>query len=148
MIKLTQKIYLLLPPSFRQFFKFGIVGGIGFFVDAGVLYLCMALGMGPYGGRVVSFFAAASTTWLCNRLFTFRHHKSDDTLHVQWAKFLLVSMGGFVFNYGSYAALIATSALTAAYPIIGVAVGSIAGMFFNFFVSRRLVFGKSPSAPL
>jgi putative flippase GtrA len=130
-----------IPLPLRQFLKFGIVGGIGFVVDAGVLYACMkGLDMGPYTGRIVSFIAAASSTWFCNRHFTFKDSKGDDKLHVQWLKFLVVSMGGFVFNYGAYAALIWGSPLVAAYPVLGVAAGSIAGMFFNFFVSRKLVF--------
>lgn len=139
---LIDSITSRLPHGLIQFLKFGIVGGIGFLVDTGVLYTCMyLLGMGPYSGRVVSFIVAASTTWICNRLFTFKGHESDDAAHVQWAKFVVVSMGGFVFNYGAYALLIATIPLVHEHPVIGVAAGSIAGMFFNFFVSKKVVFG-------
>ncbi len=123
-----------------QFLKFGIVGFAGFVVDAGVLKFCMVeFDMGPYSGRVISFLAAATTTWICNRLFTFRGQGAGP-MHKQWAKFLLVSIGGFTLNYGTYAALIATQALVREYPVLGVAAGSVAGMFFNFFASRRLVF--------
>jgi len=87
--------------SIVQFIKFGIVGVIGFVVDAGVLTLCMqSFGMGPYEGRGVSFLIAVTTTWLCNRLFTFRGHESGDTLARQWAKFAVVGCGGFALNYG------------------------------------------------
>ena len=128
-------------PLLAQFFKFGLVGIVGFIVDAGVLYLCMTFGgMGPYSGRVVSFILGATSTWICNRLFTFKGHRSKDPAHIQWIKFVIVSMGGFTFNYGTYALLIAHTPLVASYPVLGVAAGSIAGMFFNFFVSRRVVF--------
>jgi len=123
-----------------QLFKFGLVGVVGYVVDVGVLTFCMReLGMGPYTGRLFSFVAGASSTWICNRLFTFRG-QGKGHFGVQWAKFLGVSAGGFTLNYGTYALLIATMPLVHKYPPLGVAAGSLAGMFFNFFASRRLVF--------
>ncbi|MDD2326551.1 MAG: GtrA family protein [Alphaproteobacteria bacterium] len=128
-------------PLFSQFFKFGLVGVLGFLVDTGVLYACMIfLDMGPYSGRAVSFLVGASSTWICNRCFTFKGCGNNDPVHVQWMKFLVVCAGGFVFNYGTYAFMIAHVPLVAAHPVLGVAAGSIAGMFFNFFGSRRIVF--------
>ena len=77
-----------------QFFKFGLVGVVGFLVDVGVLQFCMAMfGMNPYSGRLVSFLAAASATWICNRHFTFRG-QGQGPAHVQWMKFRLVSARG------------------------------------------------------
>jgi len=123
-----------------QFFKFGLVGVIGYIVDVGVLKLCMSVfGMGPYVGRLFSFFIAATTTWICNRLFTFREQKHGHA-GKQWARFLVVCAGGFVLNYGAYAVLIATVSVVHDYPSLGVAAGSVAGMFFNFFAARKLVF--------
>ena len=123
-----------------QFLKFGIVGVIGFLVDVGILNFCMhEFGMGRYSGRLVSFIIAASTTWICNRLFTFRGQGGGHA-GKQWAKFVTVSAGGFVLNYGTYALLIATVPLVHEYPWLGVAAGSVAGMFFNFFAARRVVF--------
>jgi len=124
-----------------QFFKFGLVGIIGYVVDVAVLAFCMRVfGMGPYTGRIFSFLAGASTTWICNRLFTFRGQGRDDHAGVQWAKFVIVCTGGFALNYGTYALLVATSPLVREYLPLGVAAGSLAGMFFNFFAAKRLVF--------
>lgn len=123
-----------------QFGKFGMVGLVGLGVDIAVLYLVMAfVGLGPYGGRVVSFLAAATTTWALNRSFTFRG-EHDGTVFRQWAKFIAANSVGGAFNYLTYAALIAGTATVAAHPFLGVAAGSIAGMFFNFTASKRLVF--------
>lgn len=123
-----------------QFLKFGIVGVIGLLVDIGALEFCMTMfGMGPYAGRLVSFLVAASVTWICNRLFTFRGQGAGPA-HVQWVKFLAACTGGFALNYGTYAALIATVPLVHDHPSLGVAAGAIAGMFFNFFAARRVVF--------
>ena len=57
--------------SLGQFLRFGLVGTAGFVVDAAALTAAMALGLGPYGGRVVSYLAAVTFTWAMNRRFTF-----------------------------------------------------------------------------
>jgi putative flippase GtrA len=61
-------------------------------------------------------------------------------VHRQWALFLLVNLGGFVLNYGTYALLVSLVPVVAANPVLGVAAGSIAGMFSNFILSRQVVF--------
>lgn len=123
----------------QEFLRFGLVGTIGFLVDSGVLYGAIGLGAGLYLGRAISYVAAATATWGLNRVWTFRGRGSGP-VHRQWALFVAVNLVGFVLNYGTYAVLVATVPLVAAHPILGVAAGSIAGMFTNFFLSRRLVF--------
>ncbi len=123
-----------------QFGKFGMVGVVGFIVDVAVLYLLLATtDFGRYGSRVLSFLSASTTTWTLNRNFTFRG-EHDGTLLRQWAKFVAANSFGGMLNYGTYAALIAYSPLVAAHPVLGVAAGSIAGMFFNFTAAKKLVF--------
>lgn len=122
-----------------EFMRFGVVGTIGFVVDTAVLYGGLALGLGLYGGRAVSYLAAATTTWALNRLWTFRG-RGDGPVHQQWALFLLVNLVGFAINYGTYAALIEFVPMVAALPVLGVAAGALAGMFGNFVLSRQLVF--------
>ena len=123
----------------QEFLRFGVVGTIGFVVDTAVLYGALALGAGLYLGRAISYAAAATTTWALNRAWTFRG-RGGGPAHRQWALFVLVNLGGFVLNYGTYAALVTFVPLVAAHPILGVAAGSIAGMFANFILSRQLVF--------
>jgi putative flippase GtrA len=43
-------------------------------------------------------------------------------------------------NYGTYAACVWSFALVRQYLILGVALGSIAALVFNFTASRHLVF--------
>lgn len=124
----------------EQFLRFGVVGTVGFLVDATVLLGMLALGLGPYGGRVVSYLAAASTTFALNRAWTFSSANRDAPVAAQWGRFVLLNLVGFCANYGTYAALIATVPLVAQYPVLGVAAGSLAGMFINFGLSRQFVF--------
>jgi len=126
-----------------EMFRFGVVGGVGFLVDSAVLLGMLALGFGPYGGRVVSYVVAASTTFALNRAWTFRHQPKSATPLRQWALFLMLNLIGFACNYGAYAALIASVPLVARYPVLGVAAGSLAGMTGNFLLSRRYVFGAT-----
>ena len=126
-------------PIIFQFLRFGMVGTVGFLVDTAVLYGMLALGLGPYGGRVISYLAAATATFALNRAWTFRS-AARAPIARQWGAFVLLNLLGFAANYGTYAALLAGSATVAAHPVLGVAAGSIAGMFINFAVSRRFVF--------
>jgi putative flippase GtrA len=128
--------------------RFGIVGGIGFLVDAGLLHVMLQLGLGYYGGRLVSFLAAATTTWILNRSFTFRRetpsasHPTPTHPLGEWLTYLGLMVIGGVVNYGTYAAAVELSEPVRRYPVIGVALGSIAGMAINFWTSKTLVFER------
>jgi putative flippase GtrA len=126
-----------------QFLRFGIVGGIGFLVDAGLLRLLLTWGLGYYGGRLISFLAAATTTWILNRSFTFRREAADAGHPAgEWAAYLgLMAIGGVV-NYGTYAAAIEVSDLVRLHPELGVALGSIAGMAINFWTAKTMIFER------
>jgi putative flippase GtrA len=126
-----------------QFLRFGVVGTVGFIVDTAVLYAGLALGLGLYSGRALSYLAAATTTWALNRAWTFRDAGPARPPARQWALFLLVNLVGFAFNYGTYAVLIAFVPAVAAAPVIGVAAGALAGMAGNFILSRRFVFAAA-----
>jgi putative flippase GtrA len=132
------------PTRFGKFFCVGIAG---FLVDAGVLKLMTeGLGLDPYTGRLISFLCAATTTYFGNRFFTFSDRKGH--AGKQWAAFLLVSAGGFVLNYGTYVLLVSYVDLVRQYLVLGVAAGSIAGMFFNFSGASRLVFRELEKPPV
>jgi len=122
-----------------EFIRFGLVGVVGFLVDAGVLVAMLRLGLGPWVGRIISYICAATTTYTLNRLWTFRASQQGASWR-QWGLFLLLNLSGFAFNYGTYALLILTIPLVATQPVLGVAAGALVGMFANFFVSRRFVF--------
>ncbi|WP_372617793.1 GtrA family protein [Falsiroseomonas sp.] len=149
-LALTHRLVVLIGDArsrtLLQFLRFGVVGTIGFVVDTAVLYAGLAAGFGLYGGRAVSYLAAATTTWALNRAWTFRGLGEGAALR-QWGVFVLVNLVGFAFNYGTYAALVAGVSSVAQHPVIGVAAGALAGMSGNFLLSRRFVFGAVKRAP-
>jgi putative flippase GtrA len=123
----------------REFLSFAVVGVVGLVVDVAVLYLTAPL-LGWYAARVVSFLAAATTTWAFNRRYTFA--ASAAAARSVWREYLgyLATMAaGAVLNYGAYVLTLhwVEGRWAAA---LGVALGSLAGMSANFLSARYLVF--------
>jgi putative flippase GtrA len=127
-----------------QFFRFGIVGTIGFIVDSAALtqFAIPILGLDRYSGRVVSFLIAATCTWALNRRFTFK--PTVEHPFRQWMRFLAANGVGFVANYSAYAAAVTLVPLAKAHLVLGVAAGAIAGLVFNFTINKLWVFRTNP----
>lgn len=124
-----------------QFLRFGLIGTAGFVVDSGVLRLAReVVGLNHYTGRLLSWFAAASFTWVMNRRFTFADKSPPFR---QWLAFLSANAIGGAVNVGVYYVLVAFVPLVRDTPTLGVAAGSIAGLFFNFTASKLVVFRRS-----
>lgn len=89
MLKLIHKI----PPHFRQFLKFCIVGTISMFVDIGLYTLCTRLfGLHYLLANLISFVVALANSYTLNRKFTFGStHKK---IGVQFTKYLMVYVIG------------------------------------------------------
>jgi putative flippase GtrA len=131
----------------RQFLSFGMVGVIGFLIDAGVLYLAIAFGLGLYLGRALSYLVAVTATWILNRRYTFRQSASNAGLWRQWARFGISQLSGATVNLGSYALLVHWVPLVARHPVLGVAAGSLSGLVVNFSVARMYVFSHRRQPP-
>jgi putative flippase GtrA len=126
----------------NRFFRFCVVGTIGFAVDAGVLQvLVFVLGANPYLARIASFLAAASVTWLLNRKYTFA--VAHGATRGEWARYTAFMVLGAALNYGAFALALATSETVRLHPWIGVAIGSIAGLGANFLSSALFVFKRN-----
>jgi putative flippase GtrA len=122
----------------RQFLQFAAIGAAGFVWDTAVVYGTAPL-IGLYAAGILSFFVVGCINWLANRYWTYRH-LNHAAMHRQLVMFLVANAFGFVLNRGTYIALIATQPFVRHYPVLAIAAGAGAGMFVNFFLSRRLVF--------
>jgi putative flippase GtrA len=140
--QLPPPVRLLATPTrigaFVQFLMFGTVGTLGFLVDTATVY-ALRRSLGLYGAGMTAYVVAATVTWILNRVWTFRGLGSGP-VHRQWARFLVVNLGGFVLNRGTYALLVTFVALCAQQPVFATAAGAIAGMFVNFTLNRTMVF--------
>ncbi len=131
-----------------EFLRFGVVGTIGFAVDASVLYACAPIA-GWLAGRLISFLAAASTTWWLNRRHTFTGRRKDLSLVEtarEYFQYLLSMLAGGAVNYACYVGTLycLDGPGTA---LLGVAIGSVAGMGVNFTLARLLVFKRPKATP-
>jgi len=124
-----------------EFMRFAVIGTAAFVVDTTVLYVALGAGLGLYSGRVVSYLVAATFTWYGNRRITFATHAyGAPAIAAEWLRFLLTNLVGGAVNYATYAVLVSQFEFVRSYPVLGVAVGSIAGLGVNFTLSKLLVF--------
>lgn len=124
----------------RQFILFCISGGIAFLIDAGLTHLLIhGVGIEPFRARIPAIAVAVLFTWLFNRYLSFRHRRSRKRL-AEFGRYLLGNAFGLCANYGAYALVIATLAVSREWPVIAVAAGSIAGLLVNYASARHFVF--------
>jgi putative flippase GtrA len=121
--------------------SFAIVGGIGFVVDAGLLWLLTRGGFDPFSARILSIAAAVFTTWRLNRLFTFG--ASPTSQAAEGLRYGLVAGLTACLNYAIYAAaLLAWPALP---PVLAAVAATLAAMGFSYAGYSRLVFSGAPA---
>lgn len=122
-----------------SFLRFGLVGAIGFAVDAGAMQALVTLAhWGPVEARLVSIPLAVFATWLLNRSFTF-----DDYDGPAWrslVRYAAVSAAGAGINFLVYTLLVMGSSVLAAHPLIPLAVASIVALVVNYLGSKHFAF--------
>ena len=133
-----------------SFFRFACVGGTIALLDAGLLYLLKDLpGFNAYIARLFSYTAAMSAGYVLNRYFTFHHIERGRVLLDELVRFFSVHALGGVLNFGVFALVVflgdqadLTRFWNAVMPLIGVWVGGLVGMTFNFLFSSKFVFNE------
>jgi putative flippase GtrA len=121
----------------KKLLRFGIAGGLGFIVDAGVLTLLLhTTPLGPFLARLIAIALAMVTTWVFNRTFTFE--KSGDSLAAEGFRYGSVGITAALVNYGLYSALLLT--MPDLQPLAAMVFATAASMFFSFFGYSRFVF--------
>lgn len=121
----------------KQFSRFAAVGVVGFVVNAALVEV-VSPNFGPLWAQCFAFPAAVTVTWWLNRRFTFG--ASRRALHYEWLHYVFANSFGWLANNSAYLYLVLHLAVAFHHPAIAVAVGSLAGMLFNFTASRWIVF--------
>jgi len=125
-----------------MFLRFGLVGAAGFVVNEAALWIALnLLHLGKDAGWFFAFVPSVTFTWWGNRTFTFHEHASTGAKAVlhEWVRFVVTNSFGALINLAVYETLIH---FTATDPLLALACGVLAGMVFNFVLSKRLVFRK------
>jgi putative flippase GtrA len=132
------------PKEAERFFKFLIVGTIGFVVDFGTLTLLKELTSLPtIAANTISFSLAVISNFTLNRYWTYPDSRSKP-ISAQVGQFTVVSIVGLVINNGILLLLepFFDGLLVnyAAIPIRGYIpakmVATVVVLFWNFFVNR------------
>lgn len=121
-----------------SFFRFVLVGGIGFIIEAITLTLIAQYSsLGPIWGRAVSFPLAVLSTWWLNRKLTFR---SQNPPGAEGVRYFAVQILGALTNTGIF--IVTVKAIPSLWniPVVPLAFGSLGGLVVNFILSAKVVF--------
>jgi putative flippase GtrA len=134
----------------HPFVRFAFIGGLGYFVNLAALWLfTRQLGLNSYLGGALSIFTAMIFTWLGNRYFTFAARRARGSVAAvtrEFVTFVGANLIGAVVNYAVYAGLLRYAGPPFDDKYIAQACGVLAGLVFNFTLSRLLVF-RTVQAP-
>jgi putative flippase GtrA len=130
------------------FLRFAAVAVTIAVIDVLVLYLLHGgLGINVYLARAVSYSSAVFAGYFLNQHFTFHHHERTRSILMELSRFYTVFAGGGLVNYATFAAIIALGNAASSdptlrfwLPLLGVWIGGLAGMGFNYGFARKLVF--------
>lgn len=130
--------------STSRLIRFGMVGGVGFAVDGGVLALLFhGAGMDPFSARLISFAWAVTVTWWLNRRFTFRELRAESGgQRREYLRYIGVQVLGALANLTVYTGLLVGVPALAGWPVAALALGAVAGLAVNYTLSLLFVFRK------
>ena len=124
-----------------QLFRYCLVGGIGFFVEAATIaFLQHVWGWSALPCRAVSFPAAVLVTWRLNHRFTFGSRGGWGEL----VRYLSTQGVGLLTNLVAYAAVIAAVPRFDQQALVPLVIGSALGLAVNFLLARHWVFRHPP----
>ena len=122
------------------FLKFGLVGGVGFGIDYGVLRLLVTeWGWHWALARIPSFGLAVCVTWILNRTLTFGSSN-------RWAgesfRYLVTQSIGSAINLAVFSGIVMV--FGAGTLFAPPAVGAAAGLVSSFLMWKHVVFSERP----
>lgn len=113
-----------------RFFRFALIGGVAFLVDA-ALYTLLGDALGrPWLQKLLGFAGGVSTTYLLNSALTFRTPLSL----ARYGLYVLSQAGGMAVNLAAF--LLALQALPA---LLALVLATLAGLAVNFLGARRVL---------
>jgi putative flippase GtrA len=130
----------------HAFIRFCVIGGLGYLLAIVLLaFFTGALKLEFATANALTIFLTMVCTWLGNRYVTFhdrRARRMPDILQ-EWLKFMGANGLGALVNYLTALALVHYAAAPFSNKFAAQAAGVLAGLIFNFTLSRTLVFRKA-----
>ncbi len=129
----------------HAFVRFSAIGGAGYLLAIALLgFFTGVLKLDFAAANALTIFLTMAFTWLGNRYFTFRdrHARGFSAVLQEWLKFMGANGLGALVNYLIALILVHYAAAPFSNKFAAQAVGVLAGLIFNFTLSRTLVFRK------
>ncbi|ULR88097.1 GtrA family protein [Comamonas sp. B21-038] len=123
----------------RSVLWFLIAGSLAFVVDVAVLTLLRDT-LGVYAARAVSFWLAATTTWLINRNISFAGRSASGGLLTEYLRYLGLMLGGGAVNLAVYSLLAWIFPQGPQWLMLYVAAGTLVAMTVNYLSMTRLLY--------
>jgi len=129
-----------------QFIKFSITGGLGTVTNLLIFFLCVDMAkMREIPVSIVCFIIAATQNYIINHTWSFRQKNYAEKLSIKkWILFICGSLLGLAINIIVMRFMITHFNLP--WKFIAQACGIAAGMVFNFFVSKLVIFKREKNA--
>jgi putative flippase GtrA len=128
----------------KEFLRFLVAGAVGFAVDYGMLLVFTgALHGPPLMARVGSVALAISSTWMINRMWTFRPAAGEARamgIAQEVIGYGAVQLTGAAANFLIYASMVAMLGSKPLNLLAALIAGSSAALAINYFGARRFVF--------
>jgi putative flippase GtrA len=123
-------------PFTKALRSFGVIGGIGFLVDAAALASLTHVAHWSAGqARLLSFPIAVTVTWALNRRYTFREQAMQRGSTELLGYFAIQFMGAAINVIVFALCLIEVPTLKSA-PLVPLALGALIAFAFNFYVTH------------
>jgi dolichol-phosphate mannosyltransferase len=124
-------------PFWSHAVQFGVVGGIGVFVNLAVLTALLHLGVAINRAVLAAIAVSIVSNFALNRRFTF-YEARQGSLPRQFAGFVASCSIGAAVNYAITIGIV--EAVPDVWPQLASLIGIAGGLSFNFVLSRSLVF--------
>lgn len=147
--KLRDRIVALVTLLWRELAKFGVVGGIGFFIDTGIFLWLITGPMddSPVKAKVIATGVATIFSWVANRYWTFRNRRQSNVMR-ELVLFLIMNgigagiQAGFVFVAKYFLGVTSAGGMVLFGNVIGLAFATV----FRFISYRLWVFTEALDA--
>jgi len=125
-----------------QFFKFAVTGGLGTITNLLIFYLCVDIAdFQPILISIICFFVAGTQNYILNHKWSFKQNIQSEPLSLKkWFMFLSGSLLGYLVNISIMRLMLLHFRLPL--KTIAQACGIVAGLFFNYIISKLLIFRK------
>ncbi|MEE9273598.1 MAG: GtrA family protein [Robiginitomaculum sp.] len=135
--------YFSLKPELPRIIGFFLVGGGGFIIHAGMVFILTSLfSFGDILSWFPAFLLAVTFTWLLNRFLTFRG-MGKQTAPQEALRYFSVLAIGAAINFTVYAGVISVEIPVLSTPVIALACGAGIAFFCNYLLLRLLIFNTA-----